>query len=56
MPPRLLNLCSVVAKIVGFDSFQCQAAIVNYYHQDSTLAAHTDHSEPFAAAPLFSFR
>jgi alkylated DNA repair protein alkB family protein 1 len=29
---------------------------VNYYHMDSTLAGHTDHSELNKEAPLFSFR
>ncbi|KAG7158584.1 Nucleic acid dioxygenase ALKBH1-like [Homarus americanus] len=55
MPPSLVKLCSVVSKVLGFEEFRAEAAIINYYHQDSTLAAHTDHSEPYDAAPLFSF-
>jgi alkylated DNA repair protein alkB homolog 1 len=35
---------------------QAQAAIVNYYHMNSTLCAHTDHSELDALTqPLLSF-
>lgn len=55
MPASLKKLCAVVSKVLGFSEFQAEAAIVNYYHQDSTLAPHTDHSEPYAEAPLFSF-
>lgn len=56
IPLSLQILCRIVAKVVGFDSFRAEAAIVNYYHKDSTLAPHTDHSEPNMEAPLLSFR
>ncbi|XP_047477598.1 nucleic acid dioxygenase ALKBH1-like [Penaeus chinensis] len=55
IPLSLQILCRIVAKVVGFDSFRAEAAIVNYYHKDSTLAPHTDHSEPNMEAPLLSF-
>ncbi|KAK8723303.1 hypothetical protein OTU49_011636 [Cherax quadricarinatus] len=55
VPASLVKLCAVVAKVLGFYEFQSEAAIINYYHQDSTLAPHTDHSEPYTQAPLFSF-
>ncbi|KDR13104.1 Alkylated DNA repair protein alkB-like protein 1, partial [Zootermopsis nevadensis] len=45
-PQDLATLCQYVATAVGFDDFRAQAAIVNYYHMDSTLSGHTDHSEP----------
>ncbi|XP_069674101.1 nucleic acid dioxygenase ALKBH1 isoform X2 [Periplaneta americana] len=54
-PEDLAELCELVAKAVGFHNFSAQAAIVNYYHLDSTLSGHTDHSEIDKDAPLFSF-
>jgi alkylated DNA repair protein alkB family protein 1 len=55
-PQDLAMLCQYVARVVGFNDFSAEAAIVNYYHMDSTLAGHTDHSELNKEAPLFSFR
>lgn len=55
-PEELAELCDVVANVLGYKKFLAQAAIVNYYHMDSTLSAHTDHSEINLEAPLFSFR
>ncbi|KAK3881829.1 hypothetical protein Pcinc_013761 [Petrolisthes cinctipes] len=55
MPHMVVKLCSVVARALGFPNFIAEAAIVNYYHLDSTLAPHTDHSEPCVTVPLFSF-
>ncbi|XP_045610886.1 nucleic acid dioxygenase ALKBH1 [Procambarus clarkii] len=55
MPVSLVKLCGVVSNILGFKDFHAEAAIINYYHRDSTLAPHTDHSEPYTEAPLFSF-
>jgi alkylated DNA repair protein alkB family protein 1 len=55
-PQDLAVLCQYIARVVGFDDFHAEAAIVNYYHMDSTLSGHTDHSEPNKEAPLFSFR
>lgn len=54
-PEDLSELSSVVAQYLGFAKFRAEAAIVNYYHKNSTLSAHTDHSEVNLDAPLFSF-
>ena len=35
-------------------SFHAEAGIVNYYHMDSTLSGHTDHSEKDLSHPLLS--
>ena len=37
-------------------SFRAEAAIVNYYHLDSSLSGHTDHSEKDLTQPLLSIR
>ncbi|XP_037301934.1 nucleic acid dioxygenase ALKBH1-like [Manduca sexta] len=44
-PEDLSELSDVVAKYLGYSSFRAEAAIVNYYHMNSTLSGHTDHSE-----------
>ena len=36
--------------------FNPEAAIVNYYHLDSSLSGHTDHSEKDLTQPLLSIR
>ncbi|XP_011557422.3 nucleic acid dioxygenase ALKBH1 [Plutella xylostella] len=54
-PEDLSELSDVVAGYLGFSGYQAQAAIVNYYHMDSTLSPHTDHSEVNLQAPLLSF-
>ena len=36
--------------------FTPEAAIINYYHMDSTLSGHTDQSELDHTAPLVSTR
>lgn len=54
MPAELSGLTSILAKTLGFSDFKAEAAIVNYYRMNSTLAGHTDHSEMNVAAPLFS--
>lgn len=41
-------------KHIPLNSYQAEAAIVNYYHLDSTLSAHVDHSEFDKKAPLIS--
>ncbi|KAK3595959.1 hypothetical protein CHS0354_032473 [Potamilus streckersoni] len=53
-PEDLGLLCKCIATALGYQVFQAEAAIVNYYHMDSTLAAHTDHSEIDHQAPLIS--
>ncbi|EFN81599.1 nucleic acid dioxygenase ALKBH1 isoform X1 [Harpegnathos saltator] len=54
MPVELLGLTSTLAKALDFRDFKAEAAIVNYYRMNSTLAGHTDQSEVNIAAPLFS--
>ncbi|XP_071440715.1 nucleic acid dioxygenase ALKBH1 [Hetaerina americana] len=54
-PEDLAALSKQVASIVGFPQFSAEAAIVNYYHMDSTLSCHTDHSELNLDAPLLSY-
>ncbi|XP_059160239.1 nucleic acid dioxygenase ALKBH1-like isoform X2 [Physella acuta] len=53
-PSDVSCLSQYLAACLGFGPYKPQAAIVNYYHMDSTLAAHTDHSEQDHSAPLFS--
>lgn len=55
-PVDLSSLCKYISLTLDFNDFQPEAAIVNYYHADSTLSGHTDHSEQNLDAPLFSFR
>ncbi|GAB1863130.1 Alkylated DNA repair protein alkB-like protein 1 [Camponotus japonicus] len=54
MPIELSGLTSILARTLGFSDFKAEAAIVNYYRMNSTLAGHTDHSEMNVTAPLFS--
>ena len=54
MPEDLEDLTNYFAAVLGFHEFKAEAAIVNYYRMNSTLAGHTDHSEIFLEAPLFS--
>ncbi|GFO35385.1 alkylated DNA repair protein alkb homolog 1-like [Plakobranchus ocellatus] len=53
-PLDVHQLSEYIATALGFEPYSAEAAIVNYYHMDSTLAGHTDHSEVDLAAPLFS--
>ncbi|XP_076464144.1 uncharacterized protein LOC143296211 [Babylonia areolata] len=54
-PSDLWVLSHYVAAVLGFPGFRAEAGIINYYHHDSCLAAHTDHSELDHKAPLLSF-
>lgn len=54
MPVELAELTQLLAKALNFLQFKAEAAIVNYYRMNSTLAGHTDFSEPNVEAPLFS--
>ncbi|XP_072385654.1 nucleic acid dioxygenase ALKBH1 [Diabrotica undecimpunctata] len=54
-PVDLKHMTEYVSSKLGFLNFSAEAAIVNYYHLDSTLSGHTDHSEENIEAPLFSF-
>ncbi|XP_065584536.1 nucleic acid dioxygenase ALKBH1-like [Artemia franciscana] len=53
-PPDLKRLIEKLAEILGFYNFVAEAGIINYYHMNSTLSGHTDHSELNKDAPLFS--
>ncbi|KAJ3658597.1 hypothetical protein Zmor_010327 [Zophobas morio] len=53
-PKDLSELSRHVAQALDFN-FNAEAAIVNFYHMDSTLSGHTDHSEQNLEAPLLSF-
>ncbi|XP_078352398.1 nucleic acid dioxygenase ALKBH1-like [Oculina patagonica] len=53
-PPDLGKLVEFIAAALQFPSFKPEAGIINYYHLDSTLSGHTDHSELDLTAPLFS--
>lgn len=56
-PVDLAQLAAYVAEVLGFrDPYSAEAAIVNFYPMGTTLAGHTDHSEPNLDAPLFSIR
>ena len=55
-PSDLGLMSAFVAAVLGYERFQPQAAIVNFYHMDSTLGGHTDHSEFDLTAPLISYR
>ncbi|EFA01981.2 Alkylated DNA repair protein alkB homolog 1-like Protein [Tribolium castaneum] len=53
-PKDLAELSRFIAESLNFLHFNAEAAIVNYYHMDSTLSGHTDHSEHNLKAPLIS--
>lgn len=56
-PDDLAALAAYVASVLDFpDQYSAEAAIVNFYPMGTTLAGHTDHSEPNMDAPLFSIR
>lgn len=54
MPDELSRLTKHLAELTNFENFNAEAAIINYYRMNSTLAGHTDHSEHNFKAPLFS--
>ncbi|XP_074660269.1 nucleic acid dioxygenase ALKBH1-like [Tubulanus polymorphus] len=54
-PEDLGCLAKYITQSLGYEQFQAEAAIINYYHLDSTLSGHTDHSEYDLTAPLLSF-
>lgn len=55
-PADLQLLSQFVTNLLGYEYFSAEAAIVNFYHMNSTLSGHTDHSEKNLDAPLLSFR
>uniref|UniRef100_A0A8D0GUF6 Nucleic acid dioxygenase ALKBH1 n=1 Tax=Sphenodon punctatus TaxID=8508 RepID=A0A8D0GUF6_SPHPU len=54
-PGDLAFLSGQVASACGFQSFQAEAGILNYYHFDSSLGIHVDESELDHSQPLISF-
>ncbi|XP_012287645.1 nucleic acid dioxygenase ALKBH1 isoform X2 [Orussus abietinus] len=54
VPFEICDLTQFLARTVGFENFKAEAAIINYYRMNSTLAGHTDHSELNIDAPLIS--
>lgn len=55
-PSDLSHLTRYVAAALGYPCFCPQSGIVNFYNMESTLCAHTDHSEYDKRAPLISYR
>ncbi|CAG7731592.1 unnamed protein product, partial [Allacma fusca] len=53
-PPDLAELTKYLSLVLGYEGFNAEAAIANYYHLDSTLSGHVDKSEKNQFAPLFS--
>jgi len=53
-PWDLAILSKYIAAAVGFHQFEPEAAIVNYYHLDSSLGGHVDSSELDLSLPLVS--
>ncbi|XP_074145984.1 nucleic acid dioxygenase ALKBH1 isoform X1 [Sminthopsis crassicaudata] len=54
-PSDLAYLSKQVAAACGFQDFQAEAGILNYYRLDSTLGIHVDRSELDHTKPLLSF-
>lgn len=53
-PEDVHILAQYISKALGFGPYNAEAGIVNFYHQDSTLTGHQDHSEEDLGAPIFS--
>ncbi|XP_072285189.1 nucleic acid dioxygenase ALKBH1 [Pyxicephalus adspersus] len=54
-PADLAELSRCVALACGFSNFKAEAAILNYYHMDSSLGIHKDEAELDHHSPLLSF-
>eukprot|EP00118_Oscarella_pearsei_P015658 m.142697 g.142697 ORF g.142697 m.142697 type:complete len:339 (+) comp38367_c0_seq2:179-1195(+) len=54
-PQDLSALSLFMVEALGFEKYQPEAGIVNFYHMDSSIAGHTDHSEYDLTAPLISY-
>ncbi|KAG8034828.1 hypothetical protein G9C98_007904 [Cotesia typhae] len=54
IPEDLAEVSKIFAQVLGFRDFNAEAAIINYYRMNSTLAGHVDHSEVDIQAPLIS--
>lgn len=55
-PEDLSHLTQFIGTVLGYKDYSPEAAIVNFYHMNSTLSGHTDHSENDLEAPLISIR
>ncbi|CAF0775387.1 unnamed protein product [Brachionus calyciflorus] len=53
-PVDVAELSRVIAALIGYKNYKPEAGIINYYHLNSTLSAHQDHSEKNMNAPLIS--
>lgn len=59
-PQDLAELSKLIVQVVegpmASAAYEAEAAIVNFYHLDSTLSGHKDVSEPNLDSPLLSIR
>ena len=55
-PTDLAGMTELIAGAFGYETYKAEAAIVNFYHMDSTLGGHTDHSEFDLEMPIISYR
>lgn len=53
-PDELKQLTAFIARVLNFEEFNAEAAIVNFYYPNSTLSGHVDCSEFDLTLPLFS--
>jgi len=54
MPPSLRGLAQTAAAAVGFDVFEPDACLINYYAPGTRLTLHQDRNERDLAAPVVS--
>ncbi|XP_054162116.1 nucleic acid dioxygenase ALKBH1-like [Oppia nitens] len=54
IPIQIQQLFEYISQSLGFNTFNGQSGLINYYNNGSTLCPHSDHSEPNKTAPLFS--
>ncbi|KFM68342.1 Alkylated DNA repair protein alkB-like protein, partial [Stegodyphus mimosarum] len=54
-PPCLKELAQHIALCLGFNRYEPEAAILNFYNLKSSLGIHNDHSEDDYDAPILSF-
>lgn len=54
IPTDIEIICKLIASTISNEEYNPEAGIINYYHLNSTLSAHQDHSEKNMAAPLLS--
>ncbi|CAK9303992.1 unnamed protein product [Gordionus sp. m RMFG-2023] len=54
MPVEIKSLCKIICECIGYEDFEAEAAIINYYSRNSFIRGHIDHSEYNLKAPLIS--